>query len=104
MMLAELLPLPSELASFGAAGLMGALWIWERKLSRTREAQLTQAHDRLMNERGLTRLMVNLLRRNTAALSRLQSTQDQLLRLLSNWQGEEQIEREPLERQDKGVA
>ncbi len=104
MTLAELLPLPGELASFGAAGLMGALWIWERKLSRTREAQLTQAHDRLMNERGLTRLMVNLLRRNTAALSRLQATQDQLLRLLSDWQGEERLERQPLEQHDKGVA
>jgi len=86
---AEMLPAPSEWASFGAAGLMGVLWIWERRLSRTREAQLTQAHDRLMSERGLTRLMVSLVRRNTAALSRLQVTQDQLVGLLSNWHSDD---------------
>ncbi|MDD4892080.1 MAG: hypothetical protein PHU85_19330 [Phycisphaerae bacterium] len=98
---AELLPLPAEWASFGAAGLMGALWIWERRLSRTRESQLTEAHDRLMAERGLTRLMANLIRRNTAALSRLQVTQDQLVHLLSNWQTDD----EPTTAADsKGVA
>lgn len=89
MILAEMLPMTGEWASFGAAGLMGALWIWERRLSRTRESQLTQVHDRLIQERGLTRLIVSLIRRNTAAMSRLQTTQDQLLRLLSNWQGEQ---------------
>ena len=87
--LAQAIPLAGEWASFGAAGLMGALWIWERRLSRTREAQLTEAHDRLMAERGQTRLLVTLVRRNTAALSRLQITQDQLARLLSNWQAED---------------
>lgn len=99
MSIAELLPIAGEWASFGAAGLMGALWIWERKLSRTREAQLSQAHDRLMEERGLARLLAGLIRRNTAALSRLQATQDQLLRLLGNWQDDGTIEQ-----QDKGVA
>ena len=87
--LAQAVPFAGEWASFGAAGLMGALWIWERRLSRTREAQLTETHDRLMAERGQMRLLVNLVRRNTAAMSRLQSTQDRLVRLLSNWQAED---------------
>jgi hypothetical protein len=87
--LAQAAPFAGEWASFGAAGLMGALWIWERRLSRSREAQLTQTHDRLMAERGQMRLLVNLVRRNTAAMSRLQTTQDQLTRLLSNWQAED---------------
>ncbi len=88
MMLAEVFPEAGQLASFGAAGLMGALWIWERRLSRSREAQLSQVHDRLMQERGLMGLMANLIRRNTAALAKLQMTQDQLVHLLSNWRGD----------------
>ena len=48
-----------------------------------------ETHDRLMAERGQMRLLVNLVRRNTAAMSRLQTTQDQLARLLSNWQAED---------------
>jgi hypothetical protein len=32
------------LSQFGIAGLMGALWIWERLLSRKRETQLSEAH------------------------------------------------------------
>ena len=87
-MLPETLPSVADLASLGSAGLMGALWIWERRLSRLREAQLTEVHDRLMDERGATRLMADLIRRNTAALARLQVTQDQLVRLLSNWQAD----------------
>lgn len=101
MPLAEMLPSVGDLASLGSAGLMGALWIWERRLSRSREAQLTQVHDRLMQERGQMRLMASLIRRNTNALSRLQATQDQLVHLLANWP----MDPEPAaERAAKGAA
>ena len=38
------LSIVSDLASFGAAGLMGTMWLWERRLNRLREQQLTDAH------------------------------------------------------------
>jgi len=95
MIISEILPAAGELASYGAAGLMGALWIWERRLSRTRESQLSQAHERLMEERGLLRLMANLVRRNTAALSKLQATQEQLIDLLSHWRADEDAPEAP---------
>ena len=97
---AETLPAPGDWASYGAAGLMGALWIWERRLSRSREAQLGETHERLMSDRGLARQMANLIRRNTAALSGLQATQDQLVLLLSTWREEDP----PAAEQDKPAA
>ncbi|MCG3180550.1 MAG: hypothetical protein BIFFINMI_02912 [Phycisphaerae bacterium] len=84
-MFAELAPLAGDLASFGAAGLMGALWIWERRLSRARESQLGEAHTALMQDRGLLSVVSELVQRNTAALTGLQETQRQLVGLLSAW-------------------
>jgi len=81
----ELLPMLSDLASFGAAGLMGALWLWERRLSRSRETQLSEAHVKLIQQRGLLGVVANLVRRNTAALTALQQTQHELVHLLSQW-------------------
>lgn len=80
----ELIPFASDLASLGAAGLMGVLWVWERRLSRTRERQLSEAHGRLVDERGMMQVVTTLVRRNTAALTSLQTTQHQLVHLLSS--------------------
>jgi hypothetical protein len=88
-MMAELGPVAGDLASFGVAGLMGALWIWERKLSRARESELSEAHEALVQERGLLGIVNELVRHNTAALSSLQETQRQLVAILSKWTGPE---------------
>jgi hypothetical protein len=37
-----------NVTQFGLAGLMGALWWWERRYSRQREEQLTQSHDKIL--------------------------------------------------------
>ena len=66
------------LAQLGAAGVMGAMWLWERMLSRRREAQLTQTHERLIREREQFELLVRMVRRNTRAIERFSRTQDQL--------------------------
>jgi len=70
------------LGQFGVAGLMGALWIWERRLSRRRESQLDQAHGELVRQRESTRALVEMVERNTLAIERLSQTQQQLNRLL----------------------
>ena len=84
-MLMELAPLASDLASFGAAGLMGALWLWERRLSRNREQQLDAAHCRLLEQRDALAVVTDLVARNTVALTTLQETQHQLVHLLNQW-------------------
>ncbi len=69
-------------AQFGVAGLMGVLWVWERRMSRLREQQLSETHEQLMRQREPLRLLVKLVRRNTQAIERFDQTQQQLSRLL----------------------
>ena len=71
-----------SLTQFGVAGLMGALWVWERTLSRRREQQLNDTHARLMRERDALRVLIRLVRRNTEAIERFERTQEQLADLL----------------------
>jgi len=75
-----------SLVQFGVAGLMGALWVWERGHSRRREQQLTEAHERLMRHRDQTRLMMHTVRRNTEALVEFERTQRRLGEILENIQ------------------
>lgn len=85
-LIAQAASLP-DLTSFGAAGLMGIMWLWERRNSRQREEQLDEAHARIMADRiGLEQLMA-VVRQNAEALARLSATQEQLLRQLKNTGG-----------------
>jgi hypothetical protein len=67
---------------FGVAGLMGALWLWERLYSRRREQELTQAHQRLMAQQLELQTLIDLVSRNTAAIERFEQTQQRLADLL----------------------
>ena len=60
-----------ELTQFGAAGMMGAMWLWERRASATRERQLDEAHERIMSDTRVVEQLVELVRQNTEALTRL---------------------------------
>ena len=74
-------PLDS-LTSLGAAGLMGAMWLWERSTSQKREAQIDEAHARILGDRVQLEQLMSVVRQNAEAISRLCVTQDQLLRQL----------------------
>jgi len=71
-----------HLTQFGVAGLMGLLWVWERLMSRRREAQLNEAHVRLMGQHRELSVLVKLVRQNTRAMARFDQTQLQLKELL----------------------
>jgi hypothetical protein len=71
-------PLLEPLTQFGAAGLMGALWIYERMLSRRRESQLNAAHEQLMHQQKELSELIQLVRRNTRAMKAFERTQSQL--------------------------
>jgi len=78
-MLMEIL---TPLTQFGVAGLMGALWVWERMLSRRREAQLNAAHERIVQQKHELHVLMRMMRRNTQTIERFEQTQDQLYKLL----------------------
>ena len=69
-----------QLTSFGVAGLMGAMWLWERRTSRVREQQLDEAHARIVGDRVQLEQLIDVVRHNTEVMSRLCTTQEQLVR------------------------
>lgn len=71
-----------NLTQFGVAGLMGALWLWERVYSRRREQQLTQTHERLISQQTELSALIGLVQRNTAAIERFEQTQARIADLL----------------------
>lgn len=75
--------MPTDIASLGAAGLMGAMWLWERRTSRQREQQLDEAHARIMADRVQLDQLIDVVQRNAEAMTRLSATQEQLLRRIS---------------------
>ena len=72
----------AELTSFGAAGLMGALWLWERRTNRQREEQLDEAHARIVGDGVQIEQLMDVVRQNTAAFTRLSAVNEQLVRRL----------------------
>ncbi|MEM9346837.1 MAG: hypothetical protein AAGB26_09495 [Planctomycetota bacterium] len=67
---------------FGVAGIMGALWLWERLYSRKREQQLTEAHQKLTAQQQELQVLTNLVKQNTAAIERFTQTQQRVADLI----------------------
>lgn len=74
----------NDLASLGAAGVMGAMWLWERRASRQRDQQLTDAHERIARDEQRLGQLVTVVEHNTAALTRFADTQQSLAEALSD--------------------
>jgi uncharacterized protein YigA (DUF484 family) len=74
----------SDLANFGAAGLMGTMWLWERKLSRRRERQLTETHERIIRDEERLKLLMEVVDHNTGAITRFAETQRQVTEALKD--------------------
>jgi len=73
----------TDLANLGTAGLMGAMWLWERRTSRQRDQQLDESHSRILADRIQLDQLITLVRQNTEALTRLTTTQEQFLQRFS---------------------
>lgn len=74
----DVMTLLFDMTSFGAAGLMGAMWLWERRLSRRRERQLDEAHGRIARDEQRLEKLTEVVERNTAAISTFAETQRQV--------------------------
>ena len=72
----------AALAQFGTAGLIGWMWLTERRAAAARERQLTEAHDRLMSERACFELVVGAIKENTKVLAALEVGQRTLTGVL----------------------
>lgn len=75
-----------DLTSFGAAGMMGAMWLWERRTSQKREQQIDEAHARIVGDRVQLEELIGVVKQNAEAFSRLSATQEQLLRRIESLQ------------------
>ena len=79
MLLAEMTAVDG-IANLGVAGLMGAMWLWERRTSQQRETQIDEAHARIMGDRVQLDQLMNVVRQNSEVMSRLSAVQEQLMR------------------------
>ncbi len=70
-MLAEATNLIESLPNLGVAGLMGAMWLWERRTSTVREKQIEEAHQRIMSDGVKLEALFDLVQKNTEVLSQL---------------------------------
>lgn len=70
---------------FGVAGLMGWMWLSERRSAAAREQALSEAHERLMQERRQLDVLVKALDDNTRALVGIEAGQARLAELLGKF-------------------
>lgn len=71
--------LMTVVTQFGAAGLIGMLWILERRASAQRERQLSEAHQRLMSRDREIESLLLVVKDNTVAMKSLEFTQRRLI-------------------------
>lgn len=69
-------------AQFGVAGLIGWMWLTERRSALQREQQLTQAHDALTRDRQSVEILLKALDANTRAITSLEASQQRLIAAL----------------------
>ena len=69
-----------QLMNLGVAGIMGAMWLWERRTSRQREEQIDEAHARIMSDRVALDQLMDLVRQNVAAMTRFAAVHEQSIR------------------------
>ena len=76
-LIADAAPPLDNLASLGAAGFMGAMWLWERRTSQKRENQLDDAHVRILGDRVQLEQLMGVIKQNAEAIAGLCTTQEQ---------------------------
>lgn len=75
----EIIP---ALAQLGAAGLIGWMWLSERRAAAEREQQLREAHAAILDERPRLEVLLRALDANTRAITALEAGQRQLVEVV----------------------
>jgi len=68
----------TDLTSMGAAGVMGAMWLWERRSSAQRERELSESHERIMRDEQRLDKLTQVVEQATAAITRFEQTQREM--------------------------
>ncbi|TVQ34452.1 MAG: hypothetical protein EA376_00145 [Phycisphaeraceae bacterium] len=74
----------TSFTQFGVAGLMALLWLSERRHASARERQLTEAHERLREQRVQLGQLLEVVQANTRAMTALEEGQRRLAELLGS--------------------
>ncbi|NUQ69176.1 MAG: hypothetical protein HUU18_12995, partial [Phycisphaerales bacterium] len=64
----------AALTQFGTAGLIGWMWLSERRAGTQRERQLDEAHERLMSERKMFEQVIGAAAENARVLAQLEAS------------------------------
>lgn len=72
----------ATLTQFGMAGLIAWMWLTERRAGAAREQQLTQSHERLIEQRVQLDALLGVVSENTRAITALESSQRALAGLV----------------------
>lgn len=80
----DLLSFMRDVTGFGAAGLMGAMWLWERRMSRDQEQRLADAHHRILRDEERLEKFTQVVEHNSAALERFNETQRLIVETLKD--------------------
>lgn len=78
-LLSQSSPALEQLTNLGISGVMGAMWLWERRTSRAREQQIDEAHARIVSDRIMLDQLMLVVKQNAEAMTRLSTTQQQLV-------------------------
>ncbi|HWB18858.1 MAG TPA: hypothetical protein VG711_01040 [Phycisphaerales bacterium] len=70
------------LTQFGAAGLIGWLWIAERRQNAKREQELTEAHQQIKKQDRDIESLLTVIKENTRAIKVLEMTQRHLAEMV----------------------
>jgi hypothetical protein len=79
--------LAAAFAQFGIAGLIGWMWLTERRAAAARERQLAELHERLLQERPQLQVLLRIVSENTRALTALEVGQRRLAGILERLVG-----------------
>jgi hypothetical protein len=71
----------SIMTQFGAAGLIGLMWVVERRHAAGRERQLEEAHTKLVSQGQALEALLDVVKDNTRVIATLEQTQRQLIDL-----------------------
>ena len=64
-----------QFTSLGSAGLIAAIWFIERRHSEVRDKQLTESHQRILEQRTHVDALMEVVRENTRAITALEASQ-----------------------------
>ena len=65
----------TQFANLGAAGIIGFMWLAERKASNKKETQLSQSHQLVMQKQDHIACLTKVIKENSVAITKLNETQ-----------------------------